>query len=612
MLMPKRGSLNSKRSFICVPAVFACLGLVVSCVAATSPGGGQATPAAPVPAPALNGATLQPSPGAAGEMSVPGRTKSREYAGAMLTDFTSDHFVGSSRCGSCHDKLVDSAGKDMSIMNHWRSTMMANAATDPLWQAKVSSEVSRNPALKEVIEAKCVACHMPMAATEAKAEKTTVSMFDGGFLDSGSDLHRAAMDGVSCSLCHQIQDKDLGQMASFSGQYTVDTATPAPDRKIFGPYRDPVGESMRDSVGYTPVYGSQTNDSALCATCHTLYTPYVDGAGNVAGEFPEQTPYLEWKHSDFGISADRRYDIGENSGQGLNCQECHMPHSAAGGVKIANYSPPEATAKDHFSQHHFVGGNVFMLNIFQDNVTALGLTASTATLEATKQRTVTLLQSKTADLAITGVRSGAGELIADVTVASKVGHKFPTGFPSRNTWIHLTVLAADGRVVFESGRPQPDGRISGNNADEQPGSYEPHYDLITRGDQVQIYETIMGDTDGAVTYTLLRAAQYLKDNRLLPKGFDKSSASRDIAVYGEAAGDGDFIGGSDTVTYQVDTSGFSGPFEIRAELLYNPLSYNFMVDLNKDRGLSKVERFGRMYDRADKTPVTVARVAVKQ
>lgn len=37
--------------------------------------------------------------------------------------------------------------------------------------------------------------------------------------------------------------------------------------------------------------------SGNCATCHTLFTPYVDNEGNVAGEAPEQTPYLEWKNS---------------------------------------------------------------------------------------------------------------------------------------------------------------------------------------------------------------------------------------------------------------------------------------------------------------------------
>lgn len=53
-------------------------------------------------------------------------------------------------------------------------------------------------------------------------------------------------------------------------------------------------------------------------------------------------------------------------------------------------------------------------------------------------------------------------------------------------------------------------------------------------DQVRIYEPIMGHSDSAVTYTLLRAAKYLKDNRLLPPGFVKQDAPVDIAVYGAA------------------------------------------------------------------------------
>ncbi|MGC8781083.1 MAG: hypothetical protein ACP5UQ_09485, partial [Anaerolineae bacterium] len=82
-----------------------------------------------------------------------------------------------------------------------------------------------------------------------------------------------------------------------------------------------------------------------------------------------------------------------------------------------------------------------------------------------------------------------------------------------------------------SGKPDPDGTIAGNDADADPLKFEPHYDLITAADQVQIYEPIMGDHEGKVTYTLLRAARYLKDNRLLPAGADKAKLPADIAVY---------------------------------------------------------------------------------
>ena len=51
---------------------------------------------------------------------------------------------------------------------------------------------------------------------------------------------------------------------------------------------------------------------------------------------------------------------------------------------------------------------------------------------------------------------------------------------------------------------------------------------------MQIYESILGDLGGAPTTGLLTATQYLKDNRLLPRGFDKATAAADIGVYGDA------------------------------------------------------------------------------
>nr|MBC8193970.1 hypothetical protein [FCB group bacterium] len=55
---------------------------------------------------------------------------------------TSSLFSGSGSCAVCHTQagpntaaLQDSHGKDVSQTTYWRSTMMANAAIDPLWQA---------------------------------------------------------------------------------------------------------------------------------------------------------------------------------------------------------------------------------------------------------------------------------------------------------------------------------------------------------------------------------------------------------------------------------------------------------------------------------------------
>jgi hypothetical protein len=200
-----------------------------------------------------------------------------------------------------------------------------------------------------------------------------------------------------------------------------------------------------------------------------------------------------------------------------------------------------------------------------------------------------------------------GILSAQIQVTPLTGHKFPASFPSRRAWLHVTVADAAGKVIFESGKPNSDGTITGNAADMDPAAFEPHYDVITQPDQVQIYEPIMGDNEGHVTYTLLRGAKYLKDNRLLPAGVDKAKLPADIAVYGEAVGDANFVGGGDLITYQMDGKGATGPFTFSAELLYEPLSYRFVQDLLRDK-TPLTERFGGYYGETDKAPLRVAAI----
>ena len=159
---------------------------------------------------------------------------------------------------------------------------------------------------------------------------------------------------------------------------------------------------------------------------------------------------------------------------------------------------------------------------------------------------------------------------------------------------------AAGQVFFESGKPFADGRIEGNDADNDILSYEPHYNEITQPDQVQIYEGVMLNTDNEVTYTLLRAAKYGKDNRLLPKGFDKADVLAAIGVFGKAVSDANFIGGSDQVTYKIDTSGHSRPYTITARLLFTTVAYPFVKDLEKDEELPEVNSFMHLYRLADK------------
>jgi hypothetical protein len=247
-----------------------------------------------------------------------------------------------------------------------------------------------------------------------------------------------------------------------------------------------------------------------------------------------------------------------------------------------------------------------MVEMLRDHGAEMGVTADATHFDATAARAQTQL-GRAAGLTVLDAVREADALTLRLQVSAMTGHKFPTSFPSRRAWLHVTVSDGVGKMIFESGKPQDSGAIAGNDADAAPETFEPHYDVITAPDQVQIYEPIMGDTDGTVTYTLLRAARYLKDNRILPAGADKAALPPDIGVYGEAEEDPNFAGAGDVVTYRVDLGGAQGPFTVTAELLYQPLSYRFVQDTLVDGG-EAAARFGGYYASADKTPDRVAEI----
>ncbi|MGV6816404.1 MAG: multiheme c-type cytochrome [Thiotrichales bacterium] len=516
--------------------------------------------------------------------------------------FESSHYTGSGRCAQCHDGLRDSAGHDLSIVKHWSTSMMANSSRDPYWRAKVGAELERNPTMAAEINDKCSRCHAPMANDSAKKDGQAIEILGpGGFLSTESSYHDAAIDGVSCSLCHQISDDgNLGTLAGNSGNFTVAAHSNPLDRPAFGQYTDPFTAPMQNNVRFTPQYGAHMVKSEICGTCHDLKTPFVDAAGKPASTtaesgFPEQMIYSEWKHSRYA-----------QAGDGQNCQDCHMP-MVDEAVRIAS-QPRMILPRQGFRQHSFLGANTTMLGILDDNRVALGVSATGFDQAIIDTRA---LLKTAASLEIKNANLKDGQLDFDLTVSNQTGHKLPGGYPSRRVFIHVVVTDADsGEVLFESGRLSADGSIEGADNDRDSSQYEPHYDLITQPEQVQIYEPIMQDTDGKVTHTLLRAAAYIKDNRLTPSGFDKANVPNDVAVKGAAVEDDDFNLGSDTVSYQIsvdDTTKVS----VRTELIYQSLSYGHLQDLFEDsEKVAEIAAFEAMFDSARIRGETIASLSM--
>ena len=515
--------------------------------------------------------------------------------GEPLPSHVGEFFSSSGSCALCHQKQSDDSGADVSIDAAWRSSMMANAARDPYWQASVRAEIEALPELAELIQNRCSRCHMPMAQFTAEKDGAPGIVFGPeGFLDPDHDLNLLASDGVSCALCHQIRSDNLGTDASYSGGFLIDTELNPPDRVIFGPFQveQRQAEIMSASSGYRPEQSPHIAESTLCATCHTLYTPYVDAFGEVAGEFPEQTVYFEYYYSSFRNRT--------------TCQGCHMP-DAEGGVRIAATSE---TLRSPFAQHTFVGGNAYMLKMLDAFGDELGVTASSEHFGTTIERTVDQLQNETAELELQNAQRLGQRVSAEAAITTLAGHKFPTGFPSRRAWLHITLTDGTGEVVFESGAVNPDGSIHGNDNDVDPSRFEQHYQAIVQPDQVQIYEAILRDTENHVTTDLLRAAGYLKDNRLLPEGFEKAALYEDFAVRGGARDDVDFDGGGDRLLIAINTGEASGPFTLTVELLYQSIGFRWIENLKAYGDLEEVARFLRYTQELPNLPVVVASASV--
>ncbi|MBS1570319.1 MAG: T9SS type A sorting domain-containing protein [Bacteroidetes bacterium] len=521
----------------------------------------------------------------------------RDMASHPLDSTENTYFVGSAHCNGCHGHdptgyaMTTLNGQDVNVVDAWRSSMMANSARDPYWRAKVSHEVLVNPAHQVQLEDKCTTCHAPMGNFEHHFTG------QGPYSISYMEQDDIALDGVSCVPCHMQKGDSIGKF--FSGQLRLDTA----GRPIYGPYAtdDIFGAPMEAFVHYVPQYGAQILDAGLCAGCHSLITETVDLDGNPTGdEFVEQATYHEWNNSSF--------DNRTHPQTGITCQGCHVPllDDTVGVVLSANYVFLQP--KSPFGQHHFAGGNAFMLTMLKNNGDTLRVTATEAQFDSSIARTHRMLQQHTLMLETSVPWRDADTAFIDVKLTNLAGHKFPSGYPSRRAWVQLVVTNATGDTLYNNGAPSPDGDIVGHDP-----LWEPHYDTITDAGQVQIYEMVMGDVNGNLTHVLERAKQPLKDNRLVPEGFSVNHYAYDTTkIVGNALTDPDFNhdengvegNGADVVHYHVPTGGYAGLIHITANVWYQSVPPRSVADMFTQSS-PEIDLFAGMFNAADHSPVLV-------
>lgn len=513
------------------------------------------------------------------------------FALGNLTLEEGEFFTGSGNCVNCHNSdpegvaLVDENGVDVSPVKDWAPTMMANAAKDPFWRAKVQHETLVNPNIAADIENLCTDCHAPQGHSEyhMTGQGTHYSM---EYLLQDS----LGLDGVGCIGCHGIED--IGLRDSNNGNQPYNELSAA-----YGTFADPWSGPMIQFSGFSPVQSAHMGESEVCAGCHSLFVSTVDYDGEQTGNtFFEQSTYHEWLNSS--------YDEME-----IECQECHMPD--VGEVKVSNV--PTWLFPREFQAHHLVGGNAFMLRLMKQNADELDLSATDEQFDMVIDRTIDYLQEQSLELDVEHIGNEQDSAVFHVTLTNEVGHKFPSGYASRLLFVEFKVEDENGNVLFHNGLLDENYEIIGRDE-----GWEPHYDVIRSEEEVQIYEQVVGDFQDQPTTVLEQASYSIKDNRLVPLGYSMSHSTYDTtSIAGGVLADPNFNklngvegSGTDELEYRVELNGYVGPITIETRIWYQSMPPRWM-EMMFSWDDPEINAFKEMYDNADQTPILVSESIVE-
>lgn len=521
-------------------------------------------------------------------------------------------FITSDQCLGCHSAssvnmavtFTNPAVRpiNLSPYTEWRASMMGLAGRDPVFHAQLAWEKSKQPKHTGFFDQTCYRCHGVMGQRQIALD--TGEPFEHSMVYTTPGQPNAkygalAREGVSCAACHHVAAKGLGTPATFTGQFATGQAS-----ELYGPYERVVTVPMEHAVGATPTFGAHVQSSALCGSCHTVVLPVFDRQGKKVKEIYEQTTYLEWRNS---VYQNERQPV---SADAQTCQACHMPTTykkrdltfRIANVEDASYPEADHRAPDDqitptprkpYSRHMLMGINLFTLAMFQQFSDLLGIRSSdymysegVPGLQTSHDSALDLAQNETATISVTGVSPGRDALDVNVQVVNLAGHSFPTGVEFRRVFIELLVLDAAGKPLWASGRTTPLGVILKGTTGEPLKTemindpvtgkpvIQPHHQVITREDQVQIYEELVTDPEGHVTTSFVALNEPLKENRLQPRGWRRDGPDAELTrPIGGAAKDPQYRdgSGSDSLIYRIPFAAIPGAKSITATLYYQSI-----------------------------------------
>ena len=377
----------------------------------------------------------------------------------------------------------------------------------------------------------------------------------------------------------ELASADVGALRDYLTTTTTGRLPRGEPDEIYGPIADEeiTSKPMENALGLTPKYDPLIKSSRLCGSCHTVNLPNVDQpiapqARTMLDEEPvdpvfrsfkhtiEQATYLEWLNSAY---QDEYPEYNKTPERAKSCQGCHMPEgfkSVDGKLHVKRLKGRIAAIQDHthpeadhlegaddikvrfrekgISRHKFRGLNAMLLMMFEQFNETLGVRKTdfmmgTDGISQALEGYLRQARDDTVDLEVETEISDGSLLTVDVEVTNKAGHRFPSGVAFRRAFLELLVIeeTEEGdHVVWSSGRTNSVGALVDQNGKVLPTEffergpdgteqYQPHHEVITRQDQVQVYEELIKNAQGDFTTSFIRRQKHVKDNRLLPFGW---------------------------------------------------------------------------------------------
>ena len=472
------------------------------------------------------------------------RWRRRWRRSAAAASRVKPEFQTSDRCLACHNGLLTPSGEDVSIGFDWRASMMANSSRDPYWQASVRRETIDHPrgdARRSRTSARSATCRSRATRRSCAGRKGEV------FAHLPFDRRREGraarrQDGVSCSVCHQIGKAKLGTRESFNGGFVLDPPDAKDNRPEYGPFDDRQGP-QRGSCDVVEGFRPTKADHIRSRSCARRATRSITKALGPGGKVDRRVARADAVP---GVAAQRL----QGHARAASRATCRRSRSGPDHARVRRRRARAC------ARHVFVGGELLH-----------AADAEPLSRRARRRRRCReeLTRGADRDDRVSAVGGGAavdrerrgvaGGRLETPMSRSRTSAATSCRPPIRRAARGCTSIVRDAQRPRRSSNRARSIRTARSGATTTTPTRRSSSRTTTRSasaDQVQIYEVDHGRPGRrGHDRPAHRASRYIKDNRLLPHGFDKADCAKDIAVVGEAASDANFTGAGDRVRYSI-------------------------------------------------------------